>query len=555
MPQSRAHFALKTLIPMSRSGSPPYTYISVLSLSGRVAVLRPAWTSLLVVAGICHALFHGAVAWSAALLGRSIAGDVSLPFQGSAVALASMGLAAVFAKGGFGVLASLAQSHLSTAAGQTLRDQTIASLLLAGSHAPSPTTIARLTSRLREAEAAVAQGPFSVARAVAQLLPIAVGLAFVSPTLTLLALVVLVPFSLALSLARRRWRRSHESSMRASDLVHEEMDDLIRHLDLWRSCGSGHHVRDLLHRLGSRAASAHVRAQTIGVAISSANEVLGAAALLAVLIVASQGLADVDGASVIAFIAIFFLAYRPLRDLGDARTAWLRGREALQTLASLPSPVHSPEPPGDPCPRPGPAHVHVENLCVPDRSPAIGFDLSPGRMVALAGATGAGKTSLLRALLGLEPSALGKVSVDGQPVLPDQVGPSFRPFAWVPQDAPVVSGSLDDNLRIGGADPDLAHGKLATLGASRLVRDLGETKLGAGGRPLSGGERRWVSLARALATGLPVLLLDEPTVGLDAQARAAVLDVLRQVKGKRSVVVASHDGQVLALADDVITLS
>jgi ABC-type multidrug transport system fused ATPase/permease subunit len=466
-----------------------------------------------------------------------------------------MGLLAVFAKGAFGVLASLAQSRLSTTAGQTLRDQTIASLLLAGSQAPSPTTIARLSSRLREAEAAVAQGPFSVARAVAQLLPIAVGLAFVSPTLTLLAIVVLVPFSLALSLARRRWRRSHESSMRASDLLHEEMDDLIRHLDLWRSCGSGHHVRDLLHRLGTQAASAHVRAQTIGVAISSANEVLGAAALLAVLIVASQGLAEVDGASVIAFVAIFFLAYRPLRDLGDARTAWLRGREALQTLANLPSPASSPDPPGDPCPRPGPAHVHVENLSVPDRSPPIGFDLAPGRMVALAGATGAGKTSLLRALLGLEPTASGTVSVDGQLVSSEHVGPSFRPFAWVPQDAPVVSGSLDDNLRIGGADPDLAHGKLVTLGAFRLVRDLGETKLGAGGRPLSGGERRWVSLARALATGLPVLLLDEPTVGLDAQARAAVLDVLRQVKGKRSVVVASHDAEVLALADDVVTLS
>ncbi len=540
---------------MSRSGSRPYTYISVLSLSGRVAVLRPAWSSLLVVAGICHALSHGAVAWAAALLGRSIAGEESLPFQGSAVILASMGLVAVFAKGGFGVLASLAQSHLSTAAGQTLRDHTIASLLIAGSHAPSPTTVARLTSRLREAEAAVAQGPFSVARAVAQLLPIVIGLALVSSTLTLLAIAVLVPFSLLLSFARRRWRRSHESSMRASDLVHEEMDDLIRHLDLWRTCGSGHHVRDLLHRLGSHAASAHVRAQTIGVTISSANEILGAAALLAVLSLASQGLADVDGASVIAFIAIFFLAYRPLRDLGDARTAWLRGREALHTLAGLSSPVPAPASLNHPSPRSGPALVHVEDLRVPDKSPAVSFDLTPGRMIALAGATGTGKTSLLRALLGLEPSALGKVSVDGQLLLAGHVGPSFRPFAWVPQDAPVVSGSLDDNLRIGGADPKLAHGELSTLGASRLVRDLGETKLGAGGRPLSGGERRWVSLARALATGLPVLLLDEPTVGLDAQARAAVLDVLRQVKGKRSVVVASHDDGVFALADEVVKLS
>jgi len=139
-------------------------------------------------------------------------------------------------------------------------------------------------------------------------------------------------------------------------------------------------------------------------------------------------------------------------------------------------------------------------------------------------------------------------------VVPGQVGPKERQFAWVPQDAPIVSGSLEDNLRIGGADPNHANEQLASLGAARLVHDLGEAKLGASGRALSGGERRWVGLARALATGLPILLLDEPTVGLDAQAREAVLDVLRHVKGKRSVVVASHDKDVISLADKVVVL-
>ena len=60
---------------------------------------------------------------------------------------------------------------------------------------------------------------------------------------------------------------------------------------------------------------------------------------------------------------------------------------------------------------------------------------------------------------------------------------------------------------------------------------------------------------RALATGLPVLLLDEPTVGLDQQARNSVLRILERAKGQRSLVVASHDEAVLALADEVVSVS
>jgi len=539
---------------MSRIGHQSFSRLRVSSICGWVAVHHPGWALLLVIAGVLHAVFHGAVAWMAASLGRAIAAGSTAPMAGSAIVVASLGLGAVSAKGLFGILASLAQTRLSSAAGQALRDHILSILLATGSHAPGPATITRLSSRLREAEAAIANGPFAVARAILQLLPIIAGLFVVSPGLTVLAIAMLAPFSLVLSLARRRWRHAYESSMRASDAVHEEMDDLIRHLDLWRCYGSGGQVREVVSELGARAASAHLRAQTLGVTISSTNEVLGATALLAVLVVAAHGFGTIDGASVIAFIALFFLAYRPLRDLGDGRTAWLRGREALRTLSQLPVSTETSAVAGT-IPRAEPSvHVRIERVGVPPMTPCVSFDLPAGRMVAIAGPTGAGKTTLVRALLGLEPSAVGEVSVNGYALAPGQVGPAYRPFAWVPQDAPVISGSLDDNLRLGGATCSHAYGHLAALGAGALMQDIGEDKLGACGRTLSGGERRWVSLARALATGFPVLLLDEPTVGLDARARKAALEVLQRIKGKRSLVVASHDQDVLSMSDEVVTL-
>ena len=81
----------------------------------------------------------------------------------------------------------------------------------------------------------------------------------------------------------------HEASMTCADDLHEEMDDLIRHLDLWRTYGTGEHIRRLLQGLGHRTAAAQARSETLGVAISSANEVLGAVALIAVLFAASLG--------------------------------------------------------------------------------------------------------------------------------------------------------------------------------------------------------------------------------------------------------------------------
>jgi ATP-binding cassette, subfamily B, bacterial len=69
---------------------------------------------------------------------------------------------------------------------------------------------------------------------------------------------------------------------------------------------------------------------------------------------------------------------------------------------------------------------------------------------------------------------------------------------------------------------------------------------------VSGGERKWIALARALATGLPVLLLDEPTAGLDRAAQGRVLNALARLRGERTIILVSHQVEVVALADRVV---
>jgi ABC-type transport system involved in cytochrome bd biosynthesis fused ATPase/permease subunit len=177
-----------------------------------------------------------------------------------------------------------------------------------------------------------------------------------------------------------------------------------------------------------------------------------------------------------------------------------------------------------------------------------------GAVVAVVGPTGAGKTTLLRVLLGLEQAGGGDVLFDGASIAHAPAGPRARPFAWVPQEAPLLAGSLATNVALGAAAADPREA-LEPLGAAHLADALEGCRLGASGRPVSGGERQWIALARAIATGLPVLLLDEPTSGLDAHAQRHVLEAVARLRGQRTVVIVTHRPEPLAIADVVVRLA
>jgi ATP-binding cassette subfamily C protein CydCD len=208
--------------------------------------------------------------------------------------------------------------------------------------------------------------------------------------------------------------------------------------------------------------------------------------------------------------------------------------------------------------------VRVEDVRVrhPGRSqpaPAgAALRFAAGEVVALAGSSGSGKSTLIGVLLGFITPDTGRVVIEETTSERSLDQLDMRVWrarvAWVPQDPVLQQGTVESNIRLGqpGAPGEAVEwaARRAALHEVELGRPVGE-----GGSGLSAGQRRRVAVARALLTERPVLLLDEPTAGLDAAVEAKVLASVRELaRSGRLVLMVAHRAAVLAAADRVVTL-
>jgi ABC-type multidrug transport system fused ATPase/permease subunit len=198
------------------------------------------------------------------------------------------------------------------------------------------------------------------------------------------------------------------------------------------------------------------------------------------------------------------------------------------------------------------APIELDRVTVryPGRDDPAVEDLSmiiePGRQLALTGPSGTGKSTLIGLLLGLVTPTSGRVLVGSIDLAELDPQLWWGQVAWVPQRPHLFAGSVADNVRLGRPDSTDAQvaAALRLACAEDFVAELPtgvDTLLGEHGTRLSTGQRQRIALARAfLRTDAPLVLLDEPSAGLDLRTEARLTDSLRPALHGRTVVVAAH---------------
>jgi ABC-type multidrug transport system fused ATPase/permease subunit len=404
----------------------------------------------------------------------------------------------------------------------------------------------------------------------------------VTSTLTLAATIVLMatldPLLLAVTLGALgvaqlvirivipRIRQAAKQAQESVGVMGAALERVLGALRTVKASGAEERERDRLHTAAEDAYRGGVRAAKWE---AIAGNIGGLAMQLAFITVIGLGGSRVasgaiDVGTLVAFLLYLIYLMPPLRDLINAATQYQRGSAAVARIREVESlPAESPgEPPAHTV---EPASIVFEDVRfryrpeLPEVHHGVSFTVPAGGMTAFVGPSGAGKTTVFSLIERFYEPDSGRVLVDGADVGDWPLAGLRAAIGYVEQDAPVLSGTLRENLLFGAPDatePEIDD-VLATTRLSGMVARLPDgldTPVGHRGIKLSGGERQRIAIARALLRRPRLLLLDEVTSQLDAVNEAALRATIADAARTTTVLVVAHRLSTVTMADRIVVM-
>jgi ATP-binding cassette, subfamily B, multidrug efflux pump len=313
---------------------------------------------------------------------------------------------------------------------------------------------------------------------------------------------------------------------------------------------------------------AHLRSITVYAIFFPAVELLTAVAMA--LLLWYGGLRVLDETLTVGVLAAFIQYtrrfFQPLQDLSEKFNLLQSAMASSERVfVLLDEPVTVPEP-GSPAvlPRPVRGEVRFEGVWfryTPDGPwvlKDISFTALPGRTVALVGHTGAGKTTIVNLLLRFYDPDRGRITVDGVDIRELSTAELRSAIGFVQQDLFLFTGDIHHNLTLGAPiSREAARQAAERVGAARFIERLPsgyQHRLGERGRSLSVGERQLLSFARALALDPRILVLDEATSSVDAEAEAQIQRAIAELMVGRTSLVVAHRLSTILHADEILVL-
>ena len=274
--------------------------------------------------------------------------------------------------------------------------------------------------------------------------------------------------------------------------------------------------------------------------------------------------ATIDAAAIIVAIYVFLRLYVQLSTFQQTRQSFALSAPALfatqkEFATAMQAAEHRSD--GVAPDSAGPAHITASRLSVSyGDHPAlseVSADLVPGHIIGLTGASGAGKSTFVDAIVGLVSPEHGEVSIDGVPVSTLDLREWRHQVGYVAQDTLLLQGSVADNIAWGARDmsreavqraAELAH---AHDFIERLPGGY-DAEIGGRGVRMSGGQRQRIGLARALYGNKRLIILDEATSALDSESEQQVLQAIDSLRGTVTVIMIAHRLSTLRLADQIL---
>jgi thiol reductant ABC exporter CydD subunit len=380
--------------------------------------------------------------------------------------------------------------------------------------------------------------------------------AILALTVPLLVLFMVLIGKGARAQAQQRWR--------ALALLGSHFLDVVRGLATLRAYGREDAQEQTLADVGERYRFETMT--TLRTAFLSAFVLELCAMIGTALVAATIGVQLVSGAlGLQAGLTVLLLApemYGPLRLVGqqfhastDATTA---SERIFAALDGAPAITRTPRP--TPAPNPAAAPVRFESVDYeyPQRAgnalSDVELELEPGRITALLGESGAGKSTIVRLLMRLADPTAGRVTCADVDLRELDLDAWRGQIAWVPQRPTLFSGTIAQNLALCRPAATSAEIRLAAraAGAEQFIRRLPhgfETRVGDGARRLSAGQAQRIALARAFLADRPLLLLDEPTAHLDDDSAHTISETIRRLAHGRTTLLIVHHPLLTELAD------
>jgi ABC-type multidrug transport system fused ATPase/permease subunit len=415
--------------------------------------------------------------------------------------------------------------------------------------------VSRLTSDIDAIERVVVSGVTEAGSYLVQIGLFAAALIYLNWQLALVSLVAAPVFLLAGRHFSARIKDAAREQRRSTGSLTAVAEESLGNLALVQAYVRQASETERFRGENLRRFTAQLRATRLRGVFGAMMELLETAG---VVLVVGLGVWELGGGRIslgglLVFVTYLSQLYSPIRGAGrlsnTGYAAIASAERILELLAQRPTvtdPVH-PRPLGRAT---GALVFDSIQFRYPGRvRPALSgvtFVVSPGQRVALVGPSGAGKSTIAKLLLRFYDPNQGRISLDGIDLRNVSLDSLRRNIATVLQETLVFDGTIRENILWGRPDATERQLLEASVAADAhefitALPDGYDTRIGQRGRLLSGGQRQRLAIARAMLRDAPVLLLDEPTTGLDAAAAQRVLVPMRRLMSGRTTLIISHD--------------